>query len=263
MSLQRNDSYERARELDAAAIARRRGRVQEAISHYERVLRAEPKNPELLRRIAPLFAQANEPDRAWNSYRAAAQEFLSAGFADKAIGVYREAAQVMPRTAIAWLSIAELEQSRGRIVDAKLALLTGRGHYREREDACVAADLLRRALAIDASDFDARLDLAHCERKAGETRLALASLAEALALRPDTVKRIRWEELRTERTSVRFFAWLRALVTTPPPRAHHPQLARANSAPERRGVKLALRPATLKSAPSPAIGESWRAAHAS
>jgi tetratricopeptide (TPR) repeat protein len=263
MAMLRDSSYDRARELDAAAIARRRGRVQDAIAHYERVLRAEPKNPELLRRIAPLFAQANEHDRAWNSYRAAAQEFLGAGFADKAIGVYREAAQLMPRTAIAWLSIAELEQARGRIVDAKLALLIGRGHYRQREDVCVAADLLRRALAIDASDYDARLDLARCERRAGETQLALASLAEALTLRPDTVKRIRFEELRTERTRARLFAWLRALVTPPPPRAHHPQLARANSAPERRGVVLALRPATLKAAPSTSIGESWRAAHAS
>jgi len=263
MGMFQDRSYDRARELDAAAIARRRGRVQDAIAHYERVLRAEPKNPELLRRIAPLFAQANEPDRAWNSYRAAAQEFLGAGFADKAIGVYREAAQRMPRTAIAWLSISELEQARGRIVDAKLALLTGRSHYREREDVCVAADLLRRALAIDGSDFDARLDLARCERRAGETQRALASLTAALALRPDTVKRIRWEELRAERTRARLFAWLRALVKTPPPRAHHPQLARANSAPERRGVVLALRPATLKAAPSTAIGEGWRTAHAS
>lgn len=258
----RNDSYDRARELDAAAIARRRGRVQDAISHYERVLRAEPMNPELLRRVAPLFVQTNEPDRAWNSYRAAAQEFLGAGFADKAIGVYREAAQLMPRTAIVWLSIAELEQARGRIVDAKLALLTGRAHYRERADVCVAADLLRRAIALDASDFDARLDLARCERKAGETQRALASLAEALALRPHSARRIRWEELRTERSWERCFAWLRALATAPPS-AHHPQLARANSAPERRGVVLALRPASLKAKPAPAMGESWRAAHAS
>lgn len=265
MGLLRNDSYDRSRLLDAAARARRRGRSREAIQCYERVLAAEPKNPELLRRIAPLFAQVAEPDRAWQAYRAAADEFARAGYADKAIGVYREAAATMPRTAVAWLSIAELERARGRIVDAKLALLSGRAHYKTRADVCVAADLLRRALAIDPSDFDARLDLARCEARAGETQSALESLAAALVLRPDRLRRIRWEELRAQPSGARAWAWLRAAVSpTPAPNAPHVRLARANSAPARRGVVLALKPDSGQRTPSPALGVShWRAAHAS
>jgi tetratricopeptide (TPR) repeat protein len=250
MALLRDDSYDRARLLDAAARARRRNRFHEAITCYERVLAAEPKNPELLRRIAPLFAQVAEPDRAWQAYRAAADEFVRTGFANKAIGVYREAASQMPRTAVAWLAIADLERARGRIVDAKLALLTGRGHYKQRGDACVAADLLRRALALDPSDFDARLDLARCEARAGETALALASLAAALVARPDAVRRIRWQELRVEPSAERAWDWLRALLsaTPPAPNAPHVRLARANSAPARRGVVLALKPAAAHAA---------------
>ncbi|HEY8123117.1 MAG TPA: tetratricopeptide repeat protein [Myxococcota bacterium] len=261
----RDDSYDRARLLDAAARARRRGRFHEAIACFERVLAAEPRNPELLRRIAPLFAQVAEPDRAWQAYRGAADEFARAGFADKAIGVYRDAAATMPRTAVVWLSIAELERARGRIVDAKLALLTGRAQYKLRADVCVAADLLRRAIALDPSDFDARLDLAHCEKRAGETALALESLAAALVLRPDRARRIRFEELRAQPSGARVWAWLRALLrATPAPNASHVRLARANSAPERRGVTLALKPPTAQRAPLPAFGEShWRAAHAS
>lgn len=243
MALLRDDSYDRAKLLDAAARARRRNRFHEAITCYERVLRAEPRNPELLRRIAPLFAQVEEPDRAWQAYRGAADEFARTGFADKAIGVYREAAAQMPRTAVAWLAIAELERGRGRIVDAKLALLTGRGHYRQRGDACVAADLLRRALALDPCDFDARLDLARCEARAGERSLALESLTAALAARPDRARRIRWEELRVDPGAERAWAWLSALLRPPPPapNAPHVRLARANSAPARRGVVLALK----------------------
>jgi len=243
MGLLRDDSYDRARLLDAAARARRRNRFHEAITCYERVLAAEPSNPELLRRIAPLFAQVAEPDRAWQAYRGAADEFARTGFADKAIGVYREAASQMPRTAVAWLAISEMERARGRIVDAKLSLLTGRAHYKQRGDACVAADLLRRALALDPSDFDARLDLARCEARAGETALALGSLAAALEVRPDAVRRIRWHELRVEPSAARVWAWLSALVSATPParNAPHVRLARANSAPARRGVVLALK----------------------
>jgi tetratricopeptide (TPR) repeat protein len=243
VALFRDDSYDRPKLLDAAARARRRGRFHEAILCYERVLREEPRNPELLRRIAPLFAQVAEPDRAWQAYRTAADEFARTGFASKAIGVYREAANQMPRNAVAWLAISELERARGRIVDAKLALLTGRGHYRKRGDACVAADLLRRALALDPSDLEARLDLARCEARAGETALALEALATAFAARPDLVRRIRWQELRVQPSARRAWAWLRALATAPPPapNAPHVRLARANSAPERRGVVLALK----------------------
>jgi tetratricopeptide (TPR) repeat protein len=253
--------------LDAAARARRRGRYHEAITCYERVLAAEPRNPELLRRIAPLFAQVEEPDRAWQAYRGAADEFARGGYADKAIGVYREAASQMPRTAVAWLSIAELERARGRIVDAKLALLAGRAQYRARADVCVAADLLRRALALDPSDFDARIDLARCESRAGERERALESLQSALALRPDSLRRIRFEELRAHFCPSRAWRLLRALLTTPPPapNAPHVRMARANSAPVRRGVVLALKPSTTQRAPAPAaFGEShWRTATAS
>jgi tetratricopeptide (TPR) repeat protein len=247
MGLLSAEPYDRARLLDAAARARRRGRFHEAITCYERVLKAEPENPELLRRIAPLFAQAAEPDRAWQAYRGAADAFTRTGHSDKAVGVYREAATHMPRNAVVWLSIAELERVRGRIVDAKLALLTGRGHYRKRGDACVAADLLRRALALDPSDFDARIDLARCEARAGERAAALASLAAARAVRPDLVRRIRWEELRVAPGAARVWAWLRALVSArpPAPNAPHVRLARANSAPERRGVVLALKVAPV------------------
>jgi hypothetical protein len=109
----------------------------------------------------------------------------------------------------------------------------------------VAADLLRRALALDPTDFDARLDLARCEARAGETALALASLRAALGQRPDCVRRIRWEELRVHPSGARLWAWLRALAVAPPPPANapHVRLARANSAPARRGVVLALKPA--------------------
>ena len=53
-------------------------------------------------------------------------------------------------------------------------------------------------------------------------------------------------DTRVEPSAARVWAFLRALVRTPPPARHvpHVRLARANSAPARRGVVLALKPAT-------------------
>ena len=119
MSFFHDGAYDRAKLLDAAARARRRKRPHDAIACYERVLKAEPENPDLLRRIAPLFAQVDEPDRAWQAYRTAADEFARQGFADKAIGVYREAAAQMPRTATGKIQHRAL---RARLLEATAAI---------------------------------------------------------------------------------------------------------------------------------------------
>jgi tetratricopeptide (TPR) repeat protein len=258
MGLLRDDSYDRARLLDAAAMARRRGRVRQAIELYQRVLAVEPKNPELQRRIAPLFADAGEPGKAWTSYRLAADEFVAAGFVEKAIGVYREAAQRMPRAPEAWLAVAELEAARARGVDAKLALLAGRRNLRTRKHRPAAARLLRRALELDPADFDSRVDLARVEAKLGQRGLAIALLGEALLRAPLRAPRIRFEQFRIAPSGERAWRWLCALArrATGADVPAHLAPARANTAPARRGVVLTERATARGRSGSPPFGES-------
>lgn len=265
MGLFADNSYDRARLLDAAAIARRRGRVRQAIESYQRVLQVEPRNPELHRRIAPLFADAGELGKAWAAYRLAAGEFVAAGFADKAIGVYREAAQCMPRASEAWLALAELEAGRARIVDAKLALLSGRRNLRTRKDRPAAAKLLKRALELDPSDFDSRVDLARVEAKLGQRGEAIALLSEALLREPRRAPRIRWEQLCIAPSGERAWRWLLALArrATHSDTPAHLAPARANTAPARRGVVLSARATAPTRSASPPLGEShWPIAQA-
>lgn len=258
MGLLRDDSYDRARLLDAAAMARRRGRVRQAIECYQKVLAVEPRNPELHRRIAPLWADLGENGKAWASYRLAADEFVAAGFADKAIGVYREAAERMPHSPDAWLALAELEAGRARAVDAKLALLAGRKNLRSRKLRPAAARLLRRALELDRDDFDARVDLARLEGKLGQRGAALALLTEALMLHPLRAPRIRWERLRIEPSAEGVWRWLYAIGrhATGADAPHHVVPKRANSAPARRNVVLTARATAPSRLGTPPFGES-------
>ncbi len=255
MSFFRDTSYDRARMLDAAAMARRRGRVRQAIGFYQRVLDVEPKNPELHRRIAPLLADAHEPEQAWRSYQLAAAEFLRAGYDEKAIGVYREAARRMPRLPQTWQAVAELEASRSRCVDAKLALLEGRRHLRGRGQRRAAADLLRRALELDPSDFETRVALARLEVALGERGRALTRLEEAMPWQPERACRIRFEQLRAAPDWRRLWCWLRAAGAAARGSATSSRVPGGDVIAPRRPVTLGPR-ATRQHITSPPFGES-------
>jgi tetratricopeptide (TPR) repeat protein len=254
MGFFRDGTYDRARMLDAAAMARRRGRVRQAIGFYQRVLDVEPKNPELHRRIAPLLADAHEPDKAWHSYQLAAAEFLRAGYDEKAIGVYREATRRMPRLAQTWQALAELEAARSRCVDAKLALLEGRRHLRGRSHRRAAADLLRRALELDPSDFETRIALARLEVALGERARALTRLEEAMPWQPERACRIRFEQLRAAPDWRRTWCWLRAAASGLRSSASFGRIPGGEPIAPRRPVALAARPRQHMT--SPPFGES-------
>jgi hypothetical protein len=125
MGLLRDNSYDRARLLDAAARARRRNRFHEAITCYERVLAAEPTNPELCVHRAALAVAG---DRAWQAYRGI-MAVRSTGFADKAIGVCECLAD--PRTALTALDLGDGARARASSCEAlALGRVQARGGLR-------------------------------------------------------------------------------------------------------------------------------------
>ena len=159
----RKQPYDRNRLLSEAAKAQTRKRFKKALAIYEEILRAEPNNPEIHRRVAPLLARRKQRDRAWQSFRFAAEALVNGGFYDKAIGVYRQAAHYLPREITAWLAISELHLHRDRRSSAVEVLLEGRVHFRRRRHRPEAIRLLAHARDIDPTHFEVNLDLGHAQ----------------------------------------------------------------------------------------------------
>ncbi len=208
----RGNPYDRMRLLERAARERRRGRLRKAIALYREVIAVEPENGELHRRIAPLLARSRDPAAAWSSYRCAARALLEAGFAEKAIGLYREATELLPREPGAWRAVADLELARARTADAKQALVDGRRRLKGRRARQSAALLLASALELDPRDLALRIDLVRLRRRLGQRGAALNMLDAALRWNPDRVARIRFEQLRTRPRPDAAWRWLRALA---------------------------------------------------
>ncbi len=173
--------YDRKRILETAARAATKRRHREAITCYRRVLVAEPQNPEIHRRIAPLLARTHQPFDAWLSFRSAARALLRQGHEDRARGLYQEAVRHLPRNVEACLALARLEQKRGRPRRAFETLVAGSRRLRGRRDRPRAIHLLQIAVEIEPRDTQAALELArllHRARRPEEARILLEGLAE-------------------------------------------------------------------------------------
>jgi thioredoxin-like negative regulator of GroEL len=164
-----------------AARARRRRRYGKALALYQQVLKREPDNPDLLRKVAPLMARTGQEREAWSIYQKAARRLRDKGFAEQAIGVLREASQNLPNEVATYTSIAELEVERQRRADAIGALLTGRRHFRASKHRGQALELLRVARKIEPGNFEVNFDIAGILASSGARDRARRLLQELAA----------------------------------------------------------------------------------
>lgn len=210
MGLLRKRSYDRRKLLSQARAAQAKGRLKKAIRLYQRVLEAEPQDPDVHRKLAPLLARSRQQEAALASFGQAVGGLMKRGMEDKALGVCHETVQFFPQRADVWEAIAHLELERQRSPDAVKALRSGRAHCRGRRRRGDALRLLRRAHEIAPDDVEVATDLARLLRRDGariEARNLLAGLAVRVP-RPQ-LRRVRWAQLCVDRTPHRLLAWLR------------------------------------------------------
>jgi tetratricopeptide (TPR) repeat protein len=209
--IHRRLEYDRKWLLAEAEKARARGRRRRAISFYRRVLAAEPHDPNLHTRVAPLLAAAGKRFDAWQSYRQAAQAHLRKKCHEEALTLYREATKLLPMQIEAWQWVAKLELKRERKEAAIRALLEGRAKFRSRRRRPEAIALLREARGIDAWRVDIVLDLARLlrrSRQSPEAQWILGQLAERLSGRD--LRIVRGAQWRIEPSLKHSWNWLRA-----------------------------------------------------
>lgn len=215
--LRREPPYDRSRLLEEASRARMKRRRRRAIRLYRRVLAVEPENGELHAKLAPLLAETGQPFDAWESYDAAGRHLLREGRLDRALGLYREAARLLPERLVAWKTIAALEHRRGRSGEAVAVLLEGRRHFRRRSSLPEAVHLLRQVREIEAWHVECVLDLARLLAVSDRSEEARRLLLELLDHVPEHRERpVCGALLRLDITPGNLWRWLRAAMVRKP-----------------------------------------------
>jgi tetratricopeptide (TPR) repeat protein len=206
-------TYSRTELLAAADIARSRGRRKQAIAGYRRVLEANPQDLTVHAKLAPLLAASGDRPGALQSFRTAADGQAKAGFHERALSLFIQAAEHYPDEETLWPEIARFHLQRGRRAEAVTVLTEGgwRLHLERRYD--VAERVLRLALQFEPYDGDAIAILARTLHKRGRRD-------EAVELLDDLADRVRGRRLaavcgllfRIHPTATHFWRWARASV---------------------------------------------------
>lgn len=211
--LRKKNGFDRNRILAEASRARSKRRRHKAIALYRWVLAVEPRNAELHARLGPLLAETGQEFDSWLSYQAAAGAYARQGLLDKAVGVYREAARLLPREVKIWHSIARLQCKAGREAEALETLLEGSRQFKARWARPQAIFLLRRAREIDAWHFESVLDLARLlasSEQGSEAELLLGGLVRRC--HGAELRRVRAIQFRAEPSLATMWRWLRQVA---------------------------------------------------
>jgi Tfp pilus assembly protein PilF len=199
----------RAEIVAAADAARSRGRVKKAVAGYREALAADPSDPAVNVKLAPLLARLGDREGGTGCFRVAAKTHLDAGFVDRAAGVNLAATAVFPLDAGFRLELARLNVLRGRKADAVAGLVEGgRALVRARRPDA-GASLLRRALEVEPWHEEAVLALAPALARCGDAAQARALVAGLEArVRGPARRRVRWVAFRLSPGPRTFWRWL-------------------------------------------------------
>jgi tetratricopeptide (TPR) repeat protein len=205
--------FDRSEELAAADRARARGRRKQAIAGYRRILTVDPNDLAVHGKIAPLLARNGRRAEALASFRAAADGHLRAGFADRAVALFRQAAELFPDEEPLWTEAAKLHLQRGRRGDAVAVLVAGGRTLSRTRHRPVGAKLLRRALDLEPWQPDATMLLARVLARDRRKSEAVALLDELSSRVRGKLRRLaRGLAFRISPTPANLWRWARSAL---------------------------------------------------
>lgn len=211
--LRKKRIYDRKRVMEEAERARLRKKWRKAIRLYRWVLAVEPNNSKLHAKLAPLLAETGQNFDAWRSYRVVASVALRERCYDRALAIYRDAADHLPHEIQAWQRLAHLLAKQGETEAAIGVLIEGSRQFRTHFLRSQAVHLLRRAHSIDPWHSDVVFELAQHLGRSGqheEARLLLEGLAQRTG--GHRLRCVREAQLRLDKSPVAAWRWLQSIV---------------------------------------------------
>jgi tetratricopeptide (TPR) repeat protein len=210
----RKKPFNRIEAMASADRHRAKGNRRRAITGYRKVLAVDPSDVTVHGKLAPLLAETGQMGEALASFHLAAHGHLQAGFVDRAIAVYVQAAAFFPLEVNLWEELGGLYQGRGRRMDAVNAYLNGgRKLAASAGQRADAARLLGRALGLEPWHPAATLALAKvfaADGRRDEARTLLATLVTRI--RGKELRRARGALFRLSPTPKNAVLWVRALL---------------------------------------------------
>jgi tetratricopeptide (TPR) repeat protein len=170
--------FDREAALKAAEKALKLGRIEAAITEYQRIVEAQPRDWNSANALGDLFVRSKQVDKGIAQYTRIADQLAAEGFLPKAAALYKKILKFKPDEEAALLKSADVAARQGLLADAKAAFRTVVERRRQQGDAKGAAEISIRIGTLDPDDLDARLGAARAAIEIGDLATALGQFRD-------------------------------------------------------------------------------------
>src|ERR1700739_2711516 len=135
------------------------GKLQNAISEYEKVLKNDPKDLTVNNTVGDLYSRIGESDKATECFKSVGEAYASQGFTVKAIAMYKKICKLKPSLE-SLLKLAELYTQQGLFNDARAQYLQVAEEFLKANELEHAVRIFQKILEMDPENSNMRIRLA-------------------------------------------------------------------------------------------------------
>ncbi|HWJ48886.1 MAG TPA: tetratricopeptide repeat protein [Candidatus Udaeobacter sp.] len=143
------------------------GKLQNAISEYEKVLKNDPKDLTVSNTVGDLYSRIGESDKATECFKSVGDAYASQGFTVKAIAMYKKICKLKPSLE-SLLKLAELYTQQGLFNDARAQYLQVAEEFLKAGELENSVRIFQKILEMDPENSQMRVKLAEVYVRLGK-----------------------------------------------------------------------------------------------
>lgn len=150
--------------LQSAEKLLSRGKLDQALKEYRRVLEDNPKDISTLNKVGDLYVRMNRPAESIPYFTRIADFYSKDGFFLKAIAIFKKINKIDPARLEVYDKLADLYHKQGLVQDARSQYQVLADHYQKNNRAADAITVYKKMAAIDPTDLRIQVRLADLYR---------------------------------------------------------------------------------------------------
>ena len=160
--------FNKAKVLASAEKYVQQGKLQNAISEYEKVSKEDAKDLTVLNTIGDLYARLGQTDKATSYFRKVGDSYAHDGFTVKAIAMYKKLTKLNPNAVESVQRLAEFYTQQGLYNDARQQYVAVADYWLKNNDQQAAAGIFNKMLELDPDNAAVQTKLADLYIKLGK-----------------------------------------------------------------------------------------------
>jgi tetratricopeptide (TPR) repeat protein len=154
--------------LQSAEKLLSRGKLDQALKEYLRVLEDGPKDIPTLNKVGDLYVRMNRPGESISYFQRIADFYSKDGFFLKAIAIYKKINKIDPARLEVYDRLADLYHKQGLVQDARSQYQVLADHYQKNNRLPDAITVYKKMTQIDPADLRIQVRLADLYRAANQ-----------------------------------------------------------------------------------------------